>query len=69
MRVRKRIVESAVANWTTLNAALSGMNEEEVFYALKLESEREIPRKTFVKRLKQRYAGIRAEAVKKEMKR
>lgn len=67
MKVRKKVVESAVANWTTLNEALSDMNSEEVIYALELENEREVPRKTFLKRLGQRYHGIRAEEVRSEL--
>ena len=68
MKVRKKMVESAVENWTTLNEALSRMNSEEVIYALELENKREAPRKTFLKRLGQRYHGIRAEEVRKELK-
>ncbi len=67
MKVRKRFVASAVVNWTELNKALSKMSSEEVIYALELENEREIPRKTFLKRLTQRYNGIRAEEVRKEL--
>jgi hypothetical protein len=67
MKVRKKFVQSAVVNWTELNKALSDMNSEEVIYALQLENERETPRKTFLKRLGQRYHGIRAEEVRKEL--
>jgi len=68
MKVRKRVVERAVVNWTTLNRALSGMNSEEVIYALELENEREVPRKSFLKRLGQRYHGILAEGLRRELK-
>jgi len=67
MKVRKRFVKSAVVNWTTLNDALSKMNSEEVIYALELENEREVPRKTFLKRLGQRYHGIRESEVRREL--
>jgi hypothetical protein len=43
------------------------MNVEEVIYALELENEQAQPRKTFLKRLTQRYNGIRAEEVRREL--
>jgi len=67
MKVRKRFVASAVVNWIELNKALSKMNSEEVIYALELENEREKPRKTFLKRLGQRYHGIRADEIRGEL--
>jgi hypothetical protein len=67
MKVRKRFVASAVVNWTELNKALSKMNSEEVIYVLELENEREKPRHTFLKRLGQRYNGIRGEEVRREL--
>lgn len=67
MKVRKKAVEQAVENWLTLNKALSGMNSEEVIYALELENKRDTPRTTFLKRLGQRYNGIRMEEVRKEL--
>jgi len=67
MKVRKKFVQSAVVNWRALNETLSSMNSEEVIYALELENEREFPRKTFLKRLGQRYHGIRSEEVRKEL--
>lgn len=67
MKVRKRFVASAVVNWTELNKALSKMNSEEVIYALELENERANPRKTFLKRLGQRYHGIRVEELRREL--
>lgn len=67
MKVRKKFVASAVVNWTELNLALSKMNSEEVIYALELENERAEPRKTFLKRLGQRYHGIRADEARKEL--
>lgn len=68
MKVRKKVVASAVANWVELNKALSSMNSEEVIYALELENERDKPRKTFLKRLGQRYHGIRSEEIRTEIK-
>jgi len=67
MKVRKKVVEDAAMNWTTLNAALSGMNSEEVIYALELENKRDKPRATFLKRLGQRYNGIRMKEVRGEL--
>ncbi len=67
MKVRKKFVASAVVNWIELNRALSKMNSEEVIYALELENERAEPRKTFLKRLTQRYNGIRGEEVRREL--
>lgn len=67
MEVRKRFVSNALKNWISLNECLSGMNAEEVIYALELENERGTPRKTFLKRLTQRYNGIRGEEVRKEL--
>jgi hypothetical protein len=67
MKVRKRFVISAVVNWIELNKALSKMNSEEVIYALELENERAQPRKTFLKRLGQRYHGIRADQIREEL--
>jgi hypothetical protein len=67
MKVRKRFVEGAVVNWIALNDALSKMNSEEVIYALELENMRAVPRSTFLKRLGQRYHGIRTEEVRKEL--
>lgn len=67
MEVRKRFVSNALANWTELNECLASMTAEEVIYALELENERESPRKTFLKRLTQRYNGIRAEEVRREL--
>ena len=68
MKVRKRFVASAVVNWRELNKVLNRFNSEEVIYALELENEREVPRTSFLKRLGQRYHGIRAEEVRKELK-
>ena len=67
MKVRKKFVRGALVNWTKLNHALSQMNSEEVIYALELENEMERPRKSFLKRLGQRYHGIRAEELKEEV--
>ena len=67
MEVRKRFVKNALRNWTELNECLASMTSEEVIYALELENEREQPRKTFLKRLGQRYNGIRAEEIKEEL--
>lgn len=67
MKVRKRFVENAVKNWKTLNEALSSMNSEEVIYGLELENARGAPRKTFLKRLGQRYHGIRDKEVRREL--
>lgn len=67
MEVRKRFVANAVKTWITLNDSLLEMNAEEVVYALELENERETPRKTFLKRLTQRYNGIRGEEVRREL--
>lgn len=68
MKVRKRFIESAVVNWRELNLALPKMNSEEVIYALELENKRDAPRKTFLKRLGQRYHGIRDKEVRRELK-
>ncbi len=67
MEVRKRFVKNALLNWTELNLCLASMNAEEVIYALELENEMVQPRKTFLKRLTQRYNGIRAEEVRREL--
>lgn len=67
MEVRKRFVAKAVKTWITLNESLAKMNAEEVIYALELENERQTPRKTFLKRLTQRYNGIRGEEVRREL--
>lgn len=67
MEVRKRFVKNALLNWTELNQCLASMNVEEVIYALELENEQAQPRKTFLKRLTQRYNGIRAEEVRREL--
>ena len=66
-KVRKKFVSEAMANWLTLNKALSGLNKEEVLFAMRVEGESKTPRKTFLKRLMQRYNGIRFEEVKKEL--
>jgi len=66
-KVRKKFVSEILANWLTLNKALSGLNQEEVLFAMQLENESKTPRKTFLKRLNQRYNGIRFEEVKKEL--
>ena len=68
MKVRKRFVESAVVSWRELNKVISSMNSEEVIYALELENKRDTPRKTMLKRLGQRYHGIRAVEVREELK-
>ena len=67
MKARKKFVQAAVENWTTLNEALSEMNKEDVLYALELENERAEPRKTFLKRLTQRYNSIAADEVRREL--
>jgi hypothetical protein len=67
MKARKKFVKSAVANWTSLNEALSEMTKEDVLFALELENERAEPRKSFLKRLTQRYNGIAAEEVRREL--
>jgi hypothetical protein len=67
MKVRKKAVEDAMENWLALNRALSSMNTEEVIYALEIENQRATPRKTFLRRLTQRYNGIRAEEVRMEL--
>jgi hypothetical protein len=43
------------------------MTAEEVVYALELENEQPTPRKTFLKRLAQRYNGIRGEEIRREL--
>lgn len=65
--VRKRFVATALKSWTDLNEAISDMTLEEVIFALELENDMPAPRKTFLKRLTQRYNGIRAEEVKEEL--
>lgn len=65
--MRKRFVSAALKNWITLNDALAKMNAEEVIYALELENESASPRKTFLKRLTQRYNGIRGEEIRREL--
>lgn len=67
MSVRKKFVVQATKTWITLNDSLTDMTAEEVIYALELENERQTPRKTFLKRLAQRYNGIRAEEVRREL--
>lgn len=65
--VRKRFVATALKSWTDLNEAISDMTLEEVIFALELENDMPAPRKTFLKRLTQRYNGIRAAEVKEEL--
>ncbi len=67
MKVRKNFVADAVTDWLTLNAKIMELNTEEVIYALELENERATPRKTFLKRLNQRYNGIRGEEIRREL--
>ena len=66
-KVRKKFVSEAMANWLTLNKALSELNKEEVLFAMTLENETKKPRKTFLKRLTQRYNGIRFQEIQKEL--
>lgn len=68
MKVRKTKVELASSSWTELNKFLSDMNEEEVIYALELENIRTTPRSTFMKRLNQRLAAVKIEAIREELK-
>jgi hypothetical protein len=67
MEVRKRFVAKAMKTWITLNDSLAKMTAEEVVYALELENEQPTPRKTFLKRLAQRYNGIRGEEIRREL--
>lgn len=67
MKVRKSFVANATSDWITLNDNIMELNTEEVLYALELENERTEPRKTFLKRLTQRYNGIRGEEVRREL--
>lgn len=67
MKVRKSFVSEAVTDWLTLNENIMELNAEEVLFALELENERVSPRKTFLKRLTQRYNGIRGEEVRMEL--
>ena len=65
--VRKRFVTTALKSWTDLNEAIADMTLEEVIFALELENEMPEPRKTFLKRLTQRYNGIRAAEIRREL--
>lgn len=67
MAVRRTLVRNAMENWLALNENLQKLDAEEVIYALELENEREVPRKTFLKRLTQRYNGIRGEEIRREL--
>ena len=67
MRARKAWVGEVCQDWLTLNAYVMEMTTEDVLYALVIENERARPRKTFLKRLKQRYNGIRAEEIQGEL--
>ena len=67
MKVRKEFVSNAVTDWLTLNENIMKLTAEEVLFALELENERVSPRKTFLKRLAQRYHGIRSEEVRMEI--
>lgn len=67
MKVRKSFVADAVTDWLTLNEKIMELNTEEVIYALELENGRVTPRKTFLKRLTQRYNGIRGEEIRREL--
>lgn len=67
MTVRKRKVEEALQSWIALNKAIGDFSEEEVAYALELETGREIPRPTFVERLEMRMRGVKIEELRKEL--
>jgi hypothetical protein len=67
MSVRKKFVENAMKNWIALNEAISEMTADEVKLALEMENRRTPPRKSLVKRLEQRYHGVRSEEIRKEL--
>ncbi len=67
MKVRKDWVREVTVDWLTLNARIMEMSLEEVIYAMELENARTSARLTFLKRLTQRYNGIKVEELKKEL--
>lgn len=68
-KLRERMVNDALENWTTLNEKIVEFTEDEVIRAMELENEREGgPRETFVRRLTQRLRGIMAEEFRAELK-
>lgn len=67
MRVNKKWVQEIMVDWITFTDNLIDMSKEDVLFALELENEREKPRLTVLKRLKQRYNAIAAEEVRREI--
>ncbi len=67
MKVNKKWVQEIMVDWITFTDNLIDMTKEDVLFALELENEREKPRSTVLKRLKQRYNAIAAEEVRREI--
>ena len=68
MAVRKAFVKDALSNWIDLNKVIGEFTEEEVQYALELESARDEVRETFVDRLRQRLRGIKIGEIREEIR-
>jgi hypothetical protein len=65
--VRKDWVAKIMGDWVTFTDNVTAMTLEEVIFAMELENERGTPRKTFMRRLNQRYVGIREAEIRKEL--
>ncbi len=66
--IRKEWVAKIMGDWLSFTDNITEMTLDEVLFAMELENEREEPRKTFMKRLNQRYNGIREEEIRQELK-
>ncbi len=67
MAVDKEWVVGVTRDWVTLTDNITDMTADDVLYAMELEGEHQKPRKTFMRRLNQRYVSIRAEEARKEL--
>lgn len=56
-----------MGDWVTFTDNVTEMTLEEVLFAMELENEKAEPRKTFMRRLNQRYNGIREAEIRKEL--
>jgi hypothetical protein len=65
--VRKDWVAKIMGDWVTFTDNVTEMTLEEVLFAMELENEKAEPRKTFMRRLNQRYNGIREAEIRKEL--
>ena len=60
------IGEMALHNWTTLNAAIAGLNEEQLKDMLEFEAENK-KRESFILRMHQKYTMLRANREREEL--